>query len=51
MLCVRRAFALGRAKAVIGVSQKNIDDYVKEVGSHPSMIVVPNGVDISRSSR
>ena len=38
----------GRAKAVIGVSQKNIDDYVKEVGSHPSMIVVPNGVDISR---
>lgn len=38
----------GRAKAVIGVSQKNIDDYVKEVGSHPSMIVVPNGVDVSR---
>jgi glycosyltransferase involved in cell wall biosynthesis len=38
----------GRAKAVIGVSQKNIDDYVKEVGLHPSMIVVPNGVDISR---
>ncbi len=38
----------GRAKAVIGVSQKNIDEYVKEVGSHPSMIVVPNGVDLSR---
>jgi glycosyltransferase involved in cell wall biosynthesis len=38
----------GRAKAVIGVSQKNIDDYVKEVGLHPSMIVVPNGVDVSR---
>jgi len=37
-----------RAKAVIGVSQKNIDDYVKEVGLHPSMIVVPNGVDVSR---
>jgi glycosyltransferase involved in cell wall biosynthesis len=40
----------GRAKAVIGVSQKNIDDYVKEVGLHPSMIVVPNGVDVSRFS-
>ena len=38
----------GRAKAVIGVSQKNIDDYVKEIGLHPSMSVVPNGVDISR---
>jgi glycosyltransferase involved in cell wall biosynthesis len=38
----------GRAKAVIGVSQKNIDDYVKEIGTHPSMMVVPNGVDISR---
>ncbi|MDR5855106.1 glycosyltransferase family 4 protein [Caballeronia sp. LZ062] len=37
-----------RAKAVIGVSQKNIDDYVKEIGLHPSMIVVPNGVDVSR---
>jgi glycosyltransferase involved in cell wall biosynthesis len=36
-----------RAKAVIGVSQNNIDNYVKEVGSHPSMIVVPNGVDVS----
>ena len=38
----------GRAKAVIGVSQKNIDEYVKEIGLHPSMIVVPNGVDLSR---
>ncbi|WP_250452026.1 glycosyltransferase family 4 protein [Caballeronia sp. ATUFL_M2_KS44] len=37
-----------RAKAVIGVSQKNIDEYVKEIGLHPSMIVVPNGVDVSR---
>jgi glycosyltransferase involved in cell wall biosynthesis len=36
-----------RAKAVIGVSQKNIDDYVKEIRPHPSMIVVPNGVDMS----
>jgi glycosyltransferase involved in cell wall biosynthesis len=38
----------GRAKAVIGVSQKNIDEYVKEIRSHPSMIVVPNGVDMSQ---
>lgn len=37
-----------RAKAVIGVSQKNIDNYVQEIGLHPSMIVVPNGVDVSR---
>jgi glycosyltransferase involved in cell wall biosynthesis len=37
----------GRAKAVIGVSQKNIDEYVKQIGSHPSMIVIPNGVDMS----
>jgi glycosyltransferase involved in cell wall biosynthesis len=37
-----------RAKAVIGVSQKQIDNYVQEVGLHPSMMVVPNGVDISR---
>ncbi|WP_207004549.1 glycosyltransferase family 4 protein [Trinickia mobilis] len=37
-----------RAKAVIGVSQKNVDDYLKEIGEHPSLIVVPNGVDTSR---
>jgi glycosyltransferase involved in cell wall biosynthesis len=37
-----------RAKAVIGVSQKQIDNYVQEIGLHPSMIVVPNGVDVSR---
>jgi glycosyltransferase involved in cell wall biosynthesis len=49
-LALKRAERLlsGRAKAVIGVSQKNIDNYVQEVGLHPSMIVVPNGVDISR---
>jgi glycosyltransferase involved in cell wall biosynthesis len=39
-----------RAKAVIGVSQKQIDNYVQEIGLHPSMIVVPNGVDMSRFS-
>jgi glycosyltransferase involved in cell wall biosynthesis len=39
-----------RAKAVIGVSQKQIDNYVQEIGTHPSMIVVPNGVDVSRFS-
>jgi glycosyltransferase involved in cell wall biosynthesis len=38
----------GRARAVIAVAQKNIDDYVAEIRSHPSMILVPNGVDISR---
>ncbi len=37
-----------RAKAVIGVSQKQIDNYVQEIGLHPSMIVVPNGVDVLR---
>ncbi|KMY85041.1 Glycosyltransferase [Candidatus Paraburkholderia calva] len=41
-----------RVKAVIGVSQKQIDNYVEEIdveeiGLHPSMIVVPNGVDVS----
>lgn len=37
-----------RAKAVIAVSQKNIDDYLKEIGPHPAMFVVPNGVDTTR---
>jgi glycosyltransferase involved in cell wall biosynthesis len=30
------------------VAQKNIDDYVKEIRVHPSMVLVPNGVDITR---
>ncbi|PRY00259.1 glycosyl transferase family 4 [Paraburkholderia sp. BL25I1N1] len=34
-----------RARAVIGVSQQNIDDYLREIGRHPSMVVIPNGVD------
>ncbi|HEV3105967.1 MAG TPA: glycosyltransferase family 4 protein, partial [Trinickia sp.] len=38
-----------RAKAVIGVTQKNIDEYVQVVGEPPSLcFVVPNGVDASR---
>ncbi len=37
-----------RAKAVIGVTQKSIDDYLKEIRSHPPLFVVPNGVDITR---
>lgn len=37
-----------RAKAVIGVSQKNIDEYRSAIGGHPALIVVPNGVDAER---
>lgn len=36
-----------RARAIIGVSQQNIDDYLREIGRHPSMVVIPNGVDAS----
>ncbi|CAB3638369.1 D-inositol-3-phosphate glycosyltransferase [Paraburkholderia rhynchosiae] len=36
-----------RARAIIGVSQQNIDDYMREIGKHPSMVVIPNGVDAS----
>jgi glycosyltransferase involved in cell wall biosynthesis len=38
----------GRAEAVIAAAQKNIDDYVAEIRSHPSMILAPNDVGISR---
>lgn len=38
----------GRARAVIGVSPANVDDYVATVGPHPLMIVIPNGVDPAR---
>ncbi|HEX7907956.1 MAG TPA: glycosyltransferase family 4 protein [Paraburkholderia sp.] len=34
-----------RARAIIGVSQQNIDDYMREIGKHPAMVVIPNGVD------
>jgi glycosyltransferase involved in cell wall biosynthesis len=37
-----------RAKAVIGVSQKNVDEYLKAIGRHPALVVVPNGVDAAR---
>lgn len=38
----------GRASTVIGVSQQGLTDYVQAIGPHPSMTVVPNGVDLSR---
>ncbi|WP_345813025.1 glycosyltransferase family 4 protein [Paraburkholderia sp. PREW-6R] len=37
-----------RARAIIGVTQQNIDDYLREIGRHPSMVVIPNGVDASQ---
>jgi glycosyltransferase involved in cell wall biosynthesis len=40
-----------RARAVIAVSPANIDDYVGAVGHHPSMTLIPNGVDIARFAR
>jgi L-malate glycosyltransferase len=38
----------GRASVVIGVSQQGMADYVRAIGPHPSMTVVPNGVDLGR---
>jgi glycosyltransferase involved in cell wall biosynthesis len=38
----------GRARVVIGVSQQGLTDYVQAIGPHPSMTVVPNGVDLGR---
>jgi glycosyltransferase involved in cell wall biosynthesis len=40
-----------RARAVIAVSPANIDDYVAAVGRHPSMQLIPNGVDMARFSK
>ena len=40
-----------RARAVIAVSPANIDDYVGAVGRHPSMTLIPNGVDMARFAR
>ncbi len=40
-----------RARAVIAVSPANIDDYVAAVGRHPSMQLIPNGVDMARFSQ
>jgi glycosyltransferase involved in cell wall biosynthesis len=38
----------GRARVVIGVSQQGVRDYTQAIGPHPSMMVVPNGVDLAR---
>jgi glycosyltransferase involved in cell wall biosynthesis len=38
----------GRARVVIGVSEQGVTDYVQAIGPHPSMTVVPNGVDLGR---
>src|ERR1700737_3145412 len=44
---VERILSL-RAKAVIGVSQKNVDEYLTTLARHPALLVVPNGVDAAR---
>ncbi|MEZ0602668.1 glycosyltransferase [Paraburkholderia sp. IW21] len=38
----------GRARVVISVSQQGVTDYVQSIGQHPSITVVPNGVDLGR---
>ncbi|HTH73439.1 MAG TPA: glycosyltransferase family 4 protein, partial [Trinickia sp.] len=40
-----------RARAVIGVSPRNIDQYTATIGPHPAVFVVPNGVDVQRFRR
>ena len=40
-----------RARAVIGVSQRNVEQYAAAIGSHREAFVVPNGVDIERFRR
>nr|WP_277398005.1 glycosyltransferase family 4 protein [Paraburkholderia sp. Tr-20389] len=37
-----------RAKVVVGVSPQNTCDYLREVGPHPCVTVIPNGVDLPR---
>jgi glycosyltransferase involved in cell wall biosynthesis len=37
-----------RARAVVGVSEANLNDYVAAIGRHPLMQVIPNGVDTRR---
>ncbi|MPW22119.1 glycosyltransferase [Paraburkholderia sp. CNPSo 3157] len=41
-------FLSHRARAVVGVSQQNTHDYLREFGPHPLVTVIPNGVDLSR---
>jgi glycosyltransferase involved in cell wall biosynthesis len=37
-----------RARAVIGVSENNVKEYLEAIGRHRMMQVIPNGVDTSR---
>ncbi|MEI5996659.1 glycosyltransferase family 4 protein [Paraburkholderia bengalensis] len=37
-----------RAAAVVGVSPRNAQDYLREFGPHPLVTVIPNGVDLPR---
>lgn len=37
-----------RARTVISVSQQGVTDYTEAIGPHPSITVVPNGVDLRR---
>ncbi|WP_116138765.1 glycosyltransferase family 4 protein [Trinickia diaoshuihuensis] len=37
-----------RARAVIGVSQRNVDQYAATIGLHGASFVVPNGVDAGK---
>lgn len=37
-----------RARAVIGVSLRNVEQYASTIGPHPALFVVPNGVDVER---
>ena len=48
LLCRAEQILSRRAKAVIGVSQKHVDDYLDAIGRHPALIVVPNGIDVAK---
>lgn len=48
LLCRAEQLLSRRAKAVIGVSQKHVDEYLDAIGRHPALIVVPNGIDVAR---
>ncbi|TDN67440.1 glycosyltransferase family 4 protein [Paraburkholderia sp. BL10I2N1] len=45
--CVERLLSR-RARAVIGVSETSVKEYVATIGRHPLMQVIPNGVDTTR---
>ncbi|MGG1946380.1 glycosyltransferase family 4 protein [Trinickia sp. NRRL B-1857] len=40
-----------RAKALVGVSQRNVEQYAATIGLHGASFVVPNGVDVGRFRR